>query len=51
MTEQEVQATNETAPEEEEFAPTGALVLLIGYIIIFIIAWGLVYFNDLLARR
>lgn len=42
-----------TAPDghKDEFAPVGTMVLMIGYIIIFAAAWGLVYFNDLLARR
>jgi hypothetical protein len=39
------------APPEEDFNPTGTVVLMIGYIIIFALAWGSVYFFDLLGRR
>jgi hypothetical protein len=44
-------APSDTDPEEEEFTPKGALFLTVLYIIIFAAAWGLIYFNDLLARR
>ncbi len=41
----------EMQPSDEHFTPKGTLVLMIAYVIIFAAAWGLVYFNDLLARR
>lgn len=41
----------DASPEEEEFKPVGSIFLLILYILVFASAWGLVYFNDLLARR
>lgn len=50
MAQQDVQHT-QAAEGEEAFAPVGTLILMIGYILIFALAWGLVYFNDLLARR
>ncbi len=41
----------EAAEGKETFKPIGTLILMIGYILIFALAWGLVYFNELLARR
>ena len=37
--------------EEEEFTPTGTMVLMILYAMVFAAAWGFVYFGELLARR
>ena len=45
------QPTPSHTDPEEDFSPKGALFLLVVYIIIFAAAWGLIYFNDLLARR
>ncbi len=50
MTEQEHQ-TAESEEEEEEFVPRGSMFLTVAYIIVFAIAWGTVYFGELLARR
>ncbi len=46
-----LQGGGEGAPEQESFKPVGTLFLLVIYILIFAAAWGLVYFNELLARR
>ena len=48
MTEQEHQAPES---EEEEFVPRGSMFLTVAYIIVFAIAWGSIYFGELLARR
>jgi len=42
---------NDTDDFDKSFEPQGSLVLTIGYLLVFAAAWGLVYFNDLLARR
>ncbi len=41
----------EAGGDGEHFTPVGTMVLMIGYVLIFALAWGLVYFNELLARR
>jgi hypothetical protein len=46
-----LQGGGETTPEQEAFKPVGTLFLLVIYILIFAAAWGMVYFNELLARR
>lgn len=53
MAEQEDQTVDqpENETEQEDFSPVGSLALTMIYIIIFAVAWALVYFNDLLARR
>lgn len=50
MAQQNVHRT-EAGEGEERFTPVGTMVLMIGYVLIFALAWGLVYFNELLARR
>jgi hypothetical protein len=42
---------DEASGHGEQFSPVGTLFLMVLYIIAFAVAWGLVYFNDLLARR
>ena len=52
MTEQEHQEAPESEEfEEEEFVPRGSMFLTVAYIIVFAIAWGSIYFGELLARR
>ena len=56
MTEEQVQAIGEehspdAEDQKEHFTPVASFVLMALYILIFALAWGLVYFNDLLARR
>ena len=51
MTEQEHQAPESPEFNEEEFVPRGSMFLTVAYIIVFAIAWGSVYFGELLARR
>ncbi len=36
---------------DKSFTPVATMVLLLGYVIIFALLWGSVYFFDLLARR
>lgn len=45
--------THQDEPEfdEENFNPTGAWALTLGYLAIFFLAWGSVYLLELLARR
>jgi hypothetical protein len=36
---------------DRKFTPVATMVLMLGYIIIFALLWGSVYFFELLARR
>ncbi len=51
QTRQPRKGNQETSPGDESFTPVGAMALMLGYIAIFAILWGLVYFQDLLGRR
>ena len=55
MADRQMRDTMEDAGEADEFdtefAPVGAMVLMLGYIVIFATLWGLVYYTELLARR
>lgn len=36
---------------DQEFTPVATMVLMLGYIIIFAVLWGSVYYIELLGRR
>ncbi len=46
-----MEESGEASGNDEEFAPVGSMVLMLGYIVIFATLWGLVYYTELLARR
>jgi len=47
----EIEESAEPGGSDEDFAPVGSMVLMLGYIVIFATLWGLVYYTELLARR
>ena len=53
MSENEKVAEEVAEQEEaaETFVPKGTMFLMVMYIIVFALAWGSVYFFELLARR
>lgn len=44
-------ADQSEAEFDRQFTPVATMVLMLGYIIIFALLWGSVYFFELLARR